>query len=252
MEENNFIHSLENLKKLNDYIEAEVARRIKLAEEPRYRSGQINELAKALSLAQGEFPRVPYNRTTSTWNDEYSDLDITLHKIRPVLSKNELAFSQWCEALSDGGTILHTVLMHSSGQWLESRIKIAPTRNDIKTFDSVMADHKRQQCFSLLGLTVEGDPKDDHAEVAMNEVHDEIASGKDVVIKKPKEAYESLTQEQLDELEEELNGYPDLAEEILKKYKIRALGDMPRSKYRYCIEQVRKFKLYRNEKMPMR
>lgn len=243
---------LDDFKRLDEYIEAQVKERIKLAEEPRYRSVDINELAKALSSAQGEFPRIPYNRTTATWNDEYSDLDITLHLIRPILSKFELAFSQWCEALNDGGTILHTVLMHSSGQWIESRIKIAPTRNDIKTFDSVMADHKRQQCFSLLGLTVEGDVKDDHGEIAMNDLHDEIASGKDVIIKKPKEAYESLTQEQLDELEEELSGYPDLAEEILQKYKLRGLSDMPRSKYRFCIDQVRKFKMYRNEKVSMR
>lgn len=247
-----FLENLGDLTKLNEYIEEEVKRRTKLAEEPRYRSQLINDIAKSLSLAQGEFPRIPYNRTTSTWNDEYSDLDITLHKIRPIMAKYELAFTQWCEALSDGGTILHTMVMHASGQWLESRIKIAPTRNDIKTFDSVMADHKRQQAFSLLGLTVEGDPTDDHGEVAMNELHDELASGKETVIKKPKEAYEALTQEMLDEMEIELNGYPDLAEEVLKKYKIRALGDMPRSKYRFCIDQIRKFKLYRNEKMPLR
>jgi len=247
-----FETNLKDFSKLQDYIEAEVSRRLELDSKPHYRSEQIDSLAQSLSKAQGEFPRIPYNRTTATWNDEYSDLDITLHKIRPVLSKHELAFTQWCEMLSDGGTVLHTMVMHGSGQWLESRIKISPGRNDIKAFDSVMADHKRQQCFSLLGLTVEGDPKDDHAEVAMHETLDEVASGKDVVVKRPKESYDSLTEEQLNELETELDGYPDLGEEILTKYKIRCLSDMPRTKFRYCIEQVRKFKLYRNEKRPMR
>jgi len=248
----NFVEMLSDIKELNSYIEQEVDRRIKLKAKPCYRSEQIDTIAQSLSKAQGEFPRIPYNRTTATWNDEYSDLDITLHKIRPVLSKYELAFTQWCEITTDGGTILHTMVMHGSGQWLESRIKIAPVRNDIKTFDSVMADHKRQQCFSLLGLTVEGDPKDDHAEIAMNDTLDEIATGKDAVVKRPQKAYESLTDQQLNELEHELDGYPDLGEEILTKYKLRCLSDMPQTKFRFCIEQVRKFKLYRNEKRPMR
>lgn len=243
---------LEDLKKLQEYIEAEVDRRTKLAQEPRYRSSNINELAKSLASAQGEFPRIPYNRTTSTWNDEYSDLDITLHLIRPILSKNELALTQWCEDTKEEGTILHTMLLHSSDQWIESRIRVIPHRSDIKTFDSLMADHKKQQIFSLLALTVEGDIKDDHGELAMHEIHDEIASGKQPIVKQPKEAYTALTQEEIDELDIELDGFPDLTQEILAKYKLRSLADMPRSKFRHCIETVRKFKLYRNEKKPSR
>ena len=239
------LKTLGDLRSLNEYIEAEVVKRIKTNSERPYRSESINELAEALALAQGEFKPIPYNRTNASWNDNYTDLDIIFRYMRPILSKNKLAVNQWTELTADGATILHTELLHSSGQWKESRTKVVPVRNDIKTYDSALADAKRQQAMCLLGISLEGDPKDDDADLAMIETHKEIALPTEKKLVRTKESYECIAQNQLEELELELDGYPDLAEELMNKYQLRALSDMPKSKYKWAIEQVRKLKMYR-------
>jgi len=232
-------------KTVNTYIEEEVERRSKLTAKRPYRSESINELAEALALSQGEFPPIPYNRTNASWNDDYSDLDIVMKYIRPLLSKNKLALNQWTELTDDGGTILHTELLHASGQWKESRTKVVPVRNDIKTFDSAMADAKRQQALSLLGITLQGDPKDDGGELAMEEAYKEVALPLEKRLVRSEESYECITEEQVRELQIELDGHPDLAEQLLDKYSLRSIGDMPKSKYKYALQQVRKFLMYR-------
>ena len=240
----NIVDMLGDMTQLNEYIEKEVLRRTELAAAPRYRSEHINELAGALAAAQGEYVDIPYNRTNLSWSDEYTDLDMVMHHIRPVLSKNGLSLNQWTELTSDGGTILHSELMHSSGQWKESRIKVVPSRNDIQTFDSVMADYRRQQAIGLLGVTLQGDPKDDDGQKDMAINYKENIKGGDTKLVRSKESFDCISQEQLEELELELDGFPQLAEEVMTKYKLRALSDMPRTKIRFSLEQIRKLKGY--------
>jgi len=237
--------SLDDLKKLNEFIEEQVNKRTEINCRPRYRSDQINELAESLSVAQGEFPSIPYNRSTASWNDDFSDLDIVMKYVRPILSKNKLSISQWTELVDGGAIILHTELLHASGQWKESCIKVVPHRNDIKTLDSLMADYRRHQALFILGITLSGDPKDDAGEYAMAIPYEEIAEGDTTKLVRKKESYESITADQLDEIRYELNGYPDLTEELMDKYKLRDLSDMPKSKYNFAITQIRKFKRYR-------
>jgi len=238
----NIIDMLGDLTQLTEYIEKEVSRRINLAIEPRYRSAEINELAEALAAAQGEYVDIPYNRTNLSWSDEYTDLDMVMKYIRPCLSKNKLALNQWTELTSDGSTILHTELMHASGQWKESRIKVVPSRNDIRTFDSVMADYRRQQAIGLLGVTLQGDPKDDDGEIDVAVNYKESVKPSDTKMIRSKESFDCISQEQLEELEVELDGYPTLAEELMTKYKLRALGDMPKTKFKFAVEQIRKLR----------
>ena len=240
-----FISKLEELKKLNDHIDQEVEKRTNLTEKPRYRSSDIDSLAASLSKAQGEYPPIPYNRTNASWNDDYSDLDIVMKYIRPILSKYELALNQWTELTADGGTILHTEVMHSSGQWKESRIKIIPTRNDQKTFDSIMSDMRRQQSLAMLGVTLQGDPKDDAGDIANEASFEEISVPVQKKLVRSKASYECITADQLEELERTLEDYPDLCEELMNKYELRALSDMPKSKFGYAITTLRKLILYR-------
>jgi|GEM_PF-1143341 len=248
-----FKTKLEELKELNDYIEQEVVKRIRTVEEPRYSSSSINELAKSLSAAQGEFPAIPYNRTSATWNDDYSDLDIVMRHIRPILAKYELALNQWTEITDSGGTLLHTEVLHSSGQWKGSIIRVIPLRNDLMTFDSTMADLRRQQALSMLGVTLEGDPKDDDGDAASDAIFDEIAVPLQKKLVRKKESYDAITKEQLDELESELNGFPDIAEELMNAYNINSLDAMPKSKFSHAITQVRKFVLHaRGERKSVR
>jgi len=233
---------LEKYKILNNYINDEVEKRSKLNPKERYQSESIDELAKALSSAQGEYPCIPFNRCTASWSDEYSDLDIIMKYIRPLLSKNEIMFSQWTQMTSDNETILYTAITHGSGQWKQSRIKICPTENDMKSFDSMMANYKRQQAISLLGVTMEGDPKDDDGVIEAGVDYKKIVRESKVAYARTKESYDCITKEQLDELECELDGQEEIATDLLNKYKLRTMADLPRSKFAATIRKVRDFK----------
>ena len=65
----------------------------------------------------------------------------------------------------------------------------------------------------------------------------------------PKEnKYESITTEQLEELEYELAEFPDIAEQILEGFKIQSLANMPKQKFLPAVSRIREIKLLRNGK----
>jgi hypothetical protein len=80
-------------------------------------SEQIDQLAAALSAAQGEIEDAVKSNTNPHFKSKYADLAENLSKIRPVASKHGLAFSQ-CPAMRDGKAVVETILMHKSGQYI--------------------------------------------------------------------------------------------------------------------------------------
>lgn len=87
------------------------------------KSEQINELAAALSKAQGEFPVIPKNKVVDFTPVgkkpvyyRYADLADVISITAPILSKNGLSVSQ--DVICDEkGIFLETTIMHSSGQF---------------------------------------------------------------------------------------------------------------------------------------
>ena len=55
-------------------------------------------------------------------------------------------------------------------------------------------------------------------------------------------SYDVISKTQLSELEYELDGYPDTAEEILELYELQNIADLPQEKYRSVITKVREIK----------
>jgi hypothetical protein len=106
-------------------------------------SEQLDELAAALSQAQGEFPAIPKDCTAKIktksggeYSFKYADLETILACVRPVLAKHGL--SLLCDVVlnlsqtGDGGrAMVATVrLLHSSGQWVESSPLAIPIEPD--------------------------------------------------------------------------------------------------------------------------
>jgi hypothetical protein len=89
-------------------------------------SEQINELAKALSTAQAKIENATLNKINPHFKSKYADLSSVIDSIREPLSANGLAVSQNIE-IREGGMVLRTVLMHSSGQWIASEYPLPQT-----------------------------------------------------------------------------------------------------------------------------
>lgn len=222
-----------------------------LLQKPRedaYSSPELKDLYAALAKAQGEYPTISPNRENPYFKSAYTDLDGVLRVIRPVLSRNGLGFMQQLRINEEGMTILHSILSHASGQWMESRQRVLPPKNDAQTLGSTLSYLKRYAAMSLLGITISLDIADDDAEAAMVQNKEMFAKGTSINhgYNAKQQSYEPITKEQLEELEYELEGNEDIAEKVLDGLQIQSLCDMPKTKFLVSINRIREIKRTRD------
>lgn len=213
-----------------------------------YSSYEIKELYTALAKAQGEYTEITYNRENPYFKSNYADLHTIMQSVRPAMCKYGLGFLQQIRINDDGATMLHTRVTHTSGQWVESRMRVIPAKNDPQTFGSTLTYLRRYAAVSLLGITISHDRLDDDGEIATAPTREVQAKGTAPSLKyNPREqAMEVITKEQMEELEYELAEYPDLAEEIISKLQLMSLADMPKNKFIASIQRIREIKQLRS------
>ena len=230
---------VEELKNLHQIREESWS---KPQKEEKYESEQIKDLVAALSKAQGAYPSIGADRENPYFKSNYADLDMILKAVRPMLAQNGLSLVQDTRFTADGSTVLHTRLYHSTGQWLETRARILPVKNTPQEYGSCLTYNKRYSAMALLGVTVAKDPTDDDAEVAMVHAREIIAKGPSNKYNPKEQSLETITKEQIEELEYELVDAPDLAEMVMDKLQIQSLSDMPKSKYMVSLQRIREIK----------
>ena len=221
--------------------------RQKISKRP-HRSEEVNELYSALAKAQAEMPAATSSSKNPYFESRYADLSDIVASSRPALTKFGLSVIQQICPNNEGQNVLYTILTHSSGQFIESSMKIIPAKNDIQSFGSHIT-YLRRYCYaSLIGVIVENE--DDDGEIAVATTRQLAAKGTALNTKyNPAEnSMETITKEQLEELEYELSEYPDIAEQVLSGLKIMNLADMPKSKYKISLTRIREIKLTRNGK----
>lgn len=212
------------------------------------RSPELKELFTALAKAQGEFSTAGLKSSNPYYKSKYADLKEIVSAARPALAKYGLAFMQPVLPTIDGQNILHTLLTHNSGQWIESRMRVVPPKNDIQSMGSYITYLRRYSLASLIGIIASDE--DDDGEIAVHDTRDNFNKGTKLNHKyNPKEeTYETITKEQLEEIRYELKTHTDLAEEILDKMKIQSLSDIPKSKYSVAIRRIREIVQLRDGK----
>jgi hypothetical protein len=88
------------------------------------RSDSIASIAKALSQAQGEITPAEMDSVNPFLKNKYASLGSVTKAIQPILKKYGLSYTQIVEG--EGGNIgVTTVLMHESGEWIESHISMS-------------------------------------------------------------------------------------------------------------------------------
>lgn len=119
-------------------------------------SQSISELAKALVKFQGELKPVKREHENPFFKAKYADLAAIWDAIREPLSKNGLAVVQ-ANHPNDGGVILETMLIHISGEWIKSIVKMHPNKNDPQSFGSCQTYARRYGLSAMLGIATEDD-----------------------------------------------------------------------------------------------
>lgn len=86
-------------------------------------SNELDQLGKALASAQAEMKNAKLNKVNPHFKSKYADLAEIRDTVTPALTKNGIAVVQGTDA-TDNGLVVFTRLIHSSGQWIESRFPI--------------------------------------------------------------------------------------------------------------------------------
>lgn len=118
------------------------------------KSESIAKLALALSKLQGEVTDA--HKDKAAYNYKYADLAGVLEIARPLCLKYELAVSQLCTSSNDGVGVT-TILMHSSGEWVESAFTMplisVKGSNAAQAAGSVITYARRYSLAAILGIT---------------------------------------------------------------------------------------------------
>lgn len=120
-----------------------------------FTSPEINELATALSKAQSKMGNAKKTESNPFFKSKYATLKDVWDVIRGPLTENGLSVIQ---GTTDGdGTILLTRLMHSSGQYVESRCKLMIEKVNAQGMKSAMTLQRRMALESICGVPSEDD-----------------------------------------------------------------------------------------------
>lgn len=139
-------------------------------------SPEIDQLATALAKAQGEMNIAGKNQKNPFFKSSYADFQAIIQASRPALCKYGLSVvqppfiyeeSEPNSTVQLGSSYLVTILMHSSGQWIKSKARHNPPKNDIQSLSSYNTYLKRMCYSSLIGV-VTGDDDDDDGEAAVS------------------------------------------------------------------------------------
>lgn len=120
-------------------------------------SEQIQDIAAALSKAQGAMKPAIKDASNPHFKSKYADLAANVEAAREPMSANGLSVVQ--EAVTvQGGVAVTTRLLHSSGQWIQFEPLTIPTaKSDAHGVGSATTYARRYALGAVLGLVAEDD-----------------------------------------------------------------------------------------------
>jgi ERF superfamily len=156
---------------------------------------ELNELAKALSIAQGQMGGAKKDSLNPFFKSRYADLASVWEACREPLSKNGLCIIQTTEFLADS-FVLKTTLLHSSGQNISGYYILKPVKDDPQGMGSAITYARRYALQSIIGIC----PEDDDGEAAhgrqsqQKQLHPKPVEQKPDNIPEPKQTKASVSE----------------------------------------------------------
>jgi hypothetical protein len=138
------------------------------------RSSEIDQLAAALVAAQGEFEAVEKSTENTFFKSKYAPLADVVKAATPILAKNGLAVSQHIVG-HEGWDGLMTMVLHESGQFLESTMTLHLPKQDAQGQGSAVTYARRYSYMAVLGLIADSD--DDGNKASSVPVNEKAAMG---------------------------------------------------------------------------
>lgn len=116
------------------------------------KSESLAELATALSAFQSECGNVPFDSVNPHFKNKYASLAGIVDHTGPLLGKHGLSVSQ----LIDGDNV-RTLLLHKSGQWLQSSIPVKKQQDTAQGYGAGLTYARRYAYAAILGIASDED-----------------------------------------------------------------------------------------------
>jgi hypothetical protein len=126
-------------------------------------SPEIGKLAGALAKAQAKIKAAAFDRVNPHFKNKYATLNSVIDAIRAELTANEIAVIQGTDTADDGALICETMLVHSSGEWIKSALRLHPRDNGAQSVGSALTYGRR---YLLAAMTCNASDEDDDANAA--------------------------------------------------------------------------------------
>ena len=120
------------------------------------RSDTLKEIAPALVKAQGEIKAALKDSTNPHFRSKYADLSSVVEAVKSPLLKNGISFLQGIHD-AEGGVAVETMLLHTSGEWISSTLRIPASKQDAQGFGSAITYGRRYGLMAICGVPAEDD-----------------------------------------------------------------------------------------------
>ena len=122
------------------------------------KSETLTEFSKAFAKTQQEMKQPLKDANNPLFKSKYVPLENVVEAITESASKNGLSFTQFPSSDEDGNVTVGTLVMHSSGEWIEyDPIKMKPVKNDPQSIGSAITYAKRYALSAIFGITSDQD-----------------------------------------------------------------------------------------------
>ena len=117
-----------------------------------WKSDDIDKLAEALAKAQSEIKGALASSVNPFFKSNYADLDTVIKSCFPQLTKNGLSIIQGNDTCEKGSFYVTTMLLHSSGQWIKSKLKMPITKPDAQGVGATITYARRFSLSAMVGI----------------------------------------------------------------------------------------------------
>tara|TARA_B100001250_G_scaffold62916_1_gene49335 strand:- start:4181 stop:4663 length:483 start_codon:yes stop_codon:yes gene_type:complete len=132
-------------------------------------SPKIDKLAGALAKAQSEIRGAKKSSTNPFFKSDYADLDTVIKSCFPQLTKNGLSVIQGNDTCDKGSFYVTTMLLHESGQWIKSKLKMPiGGKQDAQAVGATITYARRFSLSAMVGIAQTDDDGNSISDKAIN------------------------------------------------------------------------------------
>jgi|TARA_R100001443_G_scaffold1969_2_gene6772 hypothetical protein len=116
-------------------------------------SDNLDKLAVALCKAQSEMKGAEKKSTNPFFNSGYADLHTVIEASVPYLNKHGIAVIQGNDGEKPGEFYVTTMLLHESGQWIKSKLRMPIEKATAQSIGSTITYGRRYGLSAIAGIS---------------------------------------------------------------------------------------------------